>query len=192
VKAIYLEYYGDKNGNKVPDLEEIGVKELKSDGDFRSLECVELLKQADIVVTNPPFSLFREYVAQLMQYNKKFVIVGPRNAITYKEIFKHIRDNELWIGYGFANGNAFFKTPNFKDFAKGVYDEEKGLVKFRNVVWYTNLDLAKRHEEIILYKKYTPEEFPTYDNYNAINVDKVANIPMDWGGGNGCSYYFFG
>lgn len=110
-KAIYLEYAGDKNKNKVPDLNEIGIKHLKGDGDFRSEECVRLLKQADIVVTNPPFSLFREYLAQLMEYNKKFIIIGPLNAITYKEIFKLIKDNKLWLGYGFSGGNAYFKTP---------------------------------------------------------------------------------
>jgi len=180
--AIYLEYYGDKNGNRVPDPEEIGVKPLKGDGDFRSPECVDLLKEADIVVTNPPFSLFREYVAQLMEYDKKFLIIGHQNAITYKEIFQHIKENKLWLGHGFNKGNAFFKTPNIKGFAAGVYDEKTGLVKFRNIVWYTNLDFPKRHEDLILYKYYTPEEYPTYDNYNAINVNKTKDIPQDYEG----------
>jgi len=181
-KAIYLEYYGDKNGNKVPDPAEIGIKHLKGDGDFRSPECIELLKQADIVVTNPPFSLFREYVAQLMEYDKKFIIIGSYNAITYKEIFKYIKENKLWLGYGFKNGNAFFQTPYPKEFAKGVYNEQTGLVKFRNVTWYTNLDINKRHEKLALYKKYNPQEFPKYDNYDAINVNKTSDIPMDYDG----------
>jgi len=183
-KAIYLEYYGDKNGNKVPDLEEIGVKELKSDGDFRSAECIKLLKQADIVVTNPPFSLFREYVAQLMQYNKKFIIIGDQNAITYKEIFKHIKDNKLWTGVT-NGGTKWFAVPDHYDIKtesrKKIENGQKYFSK-GSIIWFTNLDHNKRHEELTLYKKYTPQEFPTYDNYNAINVDKVADIPMDWGG----------
>ena len=110
--AIWLEYDGDKNGNMVPDPEEIGIKPLKGDGDFRSAESIELLKQADIVVTNPPFSLFREYVAQLMEYDKKFIIIGNLNAITYKEIFKLIKEDKLWLGYGFQAGNAYFGVPD--------------------------------------------------------------------------------
>jgi hypothetical protein len=183
-KAIWLEYTGDKNGDKVPNPEEIGINSLKGDGDFRSPESIELLKQADIIVTNPPFSLFREYVAQLIQYDKKFLIVGSLNAITYKEIFKFIKENKLWMGYGFSNGNAYFKTPHLKEFASGVYNEETGLVKFRNVSWYTNIDLLKRHEDLILYKTYygNESEYPIYDNYKAINVNKVADIPVDYKG----------
>ena len=182
--AIWLEYTGDKNGDKVPNPDEIGINHLKGDGDFRSKECIELLKQADIVVTNPPFSLFREYIAQLIEYDKKFVIIGNVNAITYKEVFKLIGENKLWMGYGFANGNAFFKIPidNKRTFADGVFDEKTGLVKFRNVTWFTNLDIAKRHEDLILYKKYTPKEYPKYDNYDAINVDKTKDIPMEYDG----------
>lgn len=181
-KAIYLEYTGDKNKNRVPDPEEIGIRNLKSDGDFRSKECIKLLKQSAIVVTNPPFSLFREYVAQLIEYDKKFVIIGSYNAITYKDIFKLIKENKLWLGYGFSGGNAYFKTPYSKEFANGVYNEETGLVKFRNVTWFTNLDIAKRHEDFKLYKTYNKKEFPTYDNYDAINVDKTKDIPMDYSG----------
>ncbi len=181
-QAIYLEYDGNKNGNHVPDPEEIGIVPLKGDGDFRSEKSIELLKQADIVVTNPPFSLFREYVDQLIKYNKKFIIIGSLNAITYKEIFKFIKENRLWIGYGFKGGNAYFQTSHPKKFAKGVYNEETGLVKFRNVVWFTNLDISKRHEDLILYKKYVPDEYPKYDNYDAINVDKTKDIPMDYKG----------
>lgn len=155
---------------------------LKSDGDFRSRECVELIKQADIVITNPPFSMFREYVAQLMKHEKKFIIIGSKNAITYKEIFKLIKENNIWLGTGFQNGNAFFKIPveNARNFASGVYDEKTGLVKFRNVGWYTNLDHSKRHQNIVLFKHYTPEEYSKFDNYDAINVDKVVDIPIDW------------
>lgn len=181
-KAIYLEYNGDKNANNVPDPEETGIEHLNGDGDFRSKESIDLLKKADIVVTNPPFSLFREYVSQLIEHDKSFVIVGSFNAITYKEIFNLIKENKIWLGYGFKGGNAYFKTTHVKEFAKGVYDEETDLVKFRNVTWYTNLDISKRHEEQILYKKYSPELYPTYDNYNAIEVSKVANIPLDYKG----------
>jgi len=182
-EAIYLEYEGDKNGNNVPDIEEIGIKSLKGDGDFRSEESIELLKQADIVITNPPFSLFREYVAQLIEYDKKFIIIGSFNAITYKEIFRLIKENKMWLGHGFKGGNAYFKTTHSTDdFAKGVYDENTGLVKFRNVVWYTNLDIAKRDEELILYKNYNFQEFPKYDNYEAINISKTKDIPRDYDG----------
>lgn len=181
-QAVYLEYSGDKNQSAVPDAADIGIKALKGDGDFRSPEAVDLLKQADIVVTNPPFSLFREYMAQLMQHDKKFVIIGSLNAITHNDIFKLIRTNRLWLGHGFQAGNAYFAVPNAGDYAKGVYDETTGLVKFRNVAWFTNLDISKRHEDLILYKKYSPEEYPTYDNYDAIEVGKVADIPTDFDG----------
>ena len=157
---------------------------LKGHGDFRSAECIELLKQADIVCTNPPFSLFREYVAQLMKYEKKFIIIGPYNAITYKEIFPLIQFNSLWLGYGFKAGNAFFKIPEDqkREYASGVFNKTTGLVKFRNCTWFTNLDHKKRHEELILFKNYTPEEYPHYDNYDAINVDKTQDIPCDYKG----------
>jgi len=181
-QAIYLEYDGDKNGNNMPDPEEIGRKHLKGDGDFRSAETIELLKQVDIVVTNPPFSLFREYVAQLIEYDKRFIIIGSYNAITYKEIFKLIKENRVWLGYGFKAGNAYFATPHLKEFAKGVYDKDTGLVKFRNVTWFTNLDITKRHEELILYKTYSPQDYLNFDNYDAINVDKTKDIPLDYDG----------
>lgn len=183
-KAVYIIYEGDKNGNRQVDDNELEVKELQGDGDFRSKECIELLKEADIVVTNPPFSLFREYVAQLIEYEKKFLIIGTQNAITYKEIFKLIKENKIWLGNGFRGGNAYFEIPETasRDYAKGVYDEETKLVKFRNCCWFTNLDHKKRHEELILYKNYTPEEYPKYDNYDAIEVKKTAEIPMDYDG----------
>jgi len=180
-QAIYLVYEGDKNDNKVPDPNEIGVKKLKGDGDFRSQECIDLLKQADIVVTNPPFSLFREYVAQLIEYDKKFVIVGHQNAISYKEIFKLIKENKLWLGYGFKGGAAHFINKHYEDYATAG-DHKEGMIRVSGVHWFTNLDITKRHEDLILYKKYTPEEYPTYDNYNAINVDKTKDIPADYDG----------
>jgi hypothetical protein len=191
-QAICLEYVGDKNGNLKPDEEEIGIKPLKGDGDFRSEESIALLKQADIVVTNPPFSLFREYVAQLVEHDKKFLIIGSMNAITYKEIFSLIKENKLWLGNGFTAGNAYFKIPieSSCNYARGVYDEKTGLVKFRNVVWYTNLDIEKRHEELVLHQKYTPEAYPKYDNYNAINVDKIKDIPIDYDGAMGVPITF--
>lgn len=180
-KAIYLEYDGDKNGNSVPDPEEIGIIELKGDGDFRSAESIELLKQADIVVTNPPFSLFREYVAQLIEYDKKFVIVGHQNAITYKDIFKLIKDNNLWLGYGFKGGAGHFINTQYEDYATAG-DHREGMIRVSGVHWFTNLDISKRHEDLILYKPYNEEEYPTYDNYDAINVNKTKDIPMDYSG----------
>lgn len=181
-KAIWLEYNGDKDGNRVPDPEEIGIHEFKGDGDFRSEECIELLKQADVVVTNPPFSLFREYVQQLVQFEKKFIIIGPESAITYKGVFTLIRDGKLWLGHGFANGNAYFRTPFVDSYADGVYDPVTGLVKFRNVEWFTNLEHSKRREELILYKTYNPLFYPKYDNYDAIEVRSLADIPCDFEG----------
>lgn len=188
-KAIYLEYTGDKNGDNTPNADEIGIKHLKGDGDFRSLECVELLKQADIVVTNPPFSLFREYVAQLIEYDKKFVIVGHQNALTYKEIFKLIKENKIWLGYGFSGGAAHFINKHYEDYATAG-DHKDGMIRVSGVVWFTNLEIKKRHEDLILYKKYTPEEYPTYDNYNAINVNVTKDIPCDYNGNMGVPITF--
>lgn len=171
-QAIYLEYEGDKNGNKIPDIEEIGIKHLKSDGDFRSDECIELLKQADIVVTNPPFSLFREYVAQLIEYDKKFLIIGNMNAITYKETFKLIKTNQLWLGASIHSGDREFGVPeDYPLNAASSRIDENGnkFIRVKDVRWFTNLDYKKRHEDLILYKQYNPEEYPKYDNYDAIN-----------------------
>lgn len=189
-RAVYLIYEGDKNGNHIPDDEEIEVLPLKDDGDFRSPECIEFLKEADIIVTNPPFSLFREYVAQLIKYDKKFLIIGPYNAIKYKEIFPLIKSNKLWLGIGFNAGNAYFKVPEPGIYADGVYNEQTGLVKFRNCCWYTNLDHKKRHEELILYKTYSEEEYPTYENYDAIDVSKTAEIPCNYFGKMGVPITF--
>jgi len=166
-QAIHLEYSGDKNGNKVPDPSEIGIKQLKGNGDFRSVECIELLKEADIVVTNPPFSLFRTYLAQLIQYDKKFLILGNINTISYKESFELIKANKLWLGY---NTVRHFKRP------------DGTMYETARTFWYTNLDIKKRHEDIVLYKLYNKEEYPKYDNYDAINVDHTKDIPMDYDG----------
>ena len=188
-RAIYLEYEGKKNQNRIPDREEIEVRHLQGDGDFRSEECIELLKQSDIVVTNPPFSLFREYVAQLIEYEKKFIIIGHQNAITYKEIFKLIKHNQIWLGYGFKGGASHFINPHYKDYATSG-DHREGMIRVSGVTWFTNLDIRKKHEDLIIYKTYTPEEYPTYDNYNAINVDKTKDIPMDYAGAMGVPITF--
>ena len=181
--AIWLEYFGDKNGNRIPDPEEIGIHNLKGDGDFRSKECIELLKQADIVVTNPPFSLFREYVAQLVEYDKKFLIIGNQNVITYKEIFKLIKENKLWLGSSLSF--IAFKVPDYYEEKTTRFWIDENGQKWRsmgNVCWFTNLDIPKRHEDLVLYKQYTPEEYPKYDNYDAINVSKTSDIPQDYDG----------
>jgi hypothetical protein len=190
-QAIYLEYSGDKNGNKIPDPSEIGIKQLKGDGDFRSKESISLLTQADIVVTNPPFSLFREYVAQLIEHDKKFVIIGSQNAVTYKEIFQYFKDNKIWVGYN--SGDMEFKVPDHYEKRETRFRQDEDGQKWRslgNICWFTNLDISKRHEDLILYKTYNPEEYPTYDNYNAINVNKVADIPMDYKGAMGVPITF--
>jgi len=182
-RAIYLEYTGDKNGNNIPDVNEIGIKHLQGDGDFRSKECIELLKQADIVVTNPPFSLFREYVAQLVEYDKKFVIIGNLNALTYRDIFKLVKENKLWFGHSIHSGDREFRVP--ADYplnaASSRIDEEGNkYIRVKGVRWYTNLDFNERHEDLILYKKYNEEEYPKYENFDAINVDVTKDIPVDY------------
>lgn len=178
--SIYIIYEGDKNGNKVPDPREMEVLPLKGDGDFRSEECIELLKEADIVVTNPPFSLFREYVHQLIQYDKKFLIIGHQNAIKYKEIFKLFREDKIWLGYGFKGGASHFYS-KYSDTATAG-DHKEGMIRVSGVVWFTNLEISKKHEEIILYKTYNPEDYPEYDNYKAIEVGETKFIPADYNG----------
>ncbi|NLZ45546.1 MAG: modification methylase [Clostridiales bacterium] len=165
---------------------------LKGDGDFRSEESIKILKEANIVVTNPPFSLFREYVAQLIEYNKKFLILGDQNAITYKEIFKLIKENKLWLGYD-NGGTKWFQVPDDYDITTESRKKIENGVKYFSmgrILWYTNLDTTKRHEDMILYKKYTKEEYPNYSNYNAIEVPKVADIPMDYDGAMGVPITF--
>ena len=192
-KAIWLEYNGTQNATAVPSLEDIGVHHLEGDGDFRSQECIDLLKQADIVVTNPPFSLFREYVAQLMAYRKKFLIIGNMNASTYKEIFPLIKDQKVWYGASIKSGDREFGVPeNYPLTAASSRVDEKGnkFVRIKGVRWYTNLDYRQRHEDLILYRRYSPEVYPKYDNYDAIEVSKTANIPMDWEGEMGVPISF--
>lgn len=183
-EAIYLEYTGDKNGDNIPNPEEIGVISLKGDGDFRSQECIELLKQADIIVTNPPFSLFREYITQLMKYNKSFLILGHQNAIIYKEVFKFIKDNKIWLGIN-NGGTKWFEVKDHYDItteSRKKIENGKKYFSMGSVVWYTNMETAKRHEDLILYKRYSGKEYPKYDNYDAIDVSKVSDIPVDYEG----------
>ena len=187
--AIYLEYDGDKDGSAVPEPDEIGVKPLKGDGDFRSEESIELLKQADIVATNPPFSMFREYVMQLMQHDKKFLILGNKNAVTFSEIFPLIQNNKIWIGHTPMGTEMVFDVT--EEFGKQLLASGRdrkftvvdGVVKARApACWFTNLDFAKRHEDIILYKTLATGDYPAFDNYDAVNVDRVEEIPSDYDG----------
>lgn len=181
-RGIYLEYDGDKKDKRVPDPDEIGIHKLKSDGDFRSEECVALLKQANIVVTNPPFSLFREYVEQLVKDKKQFVIIGNHNAITYREIFTLIKDNKLWLGY--THPEKFVVPDHYELREIRSWRDENGTNwrSFGNACWFTNLDIAKRHEDLTLYKTYETKLYPKYDNYDAIEVSKVADIPENYNG----------
>jgi hypothetical protein len=203
-KAVYCIYDGKGRKDDVVNIpfdefikkNEWGI--LKGNGDFRSKECIELLKQTDIVCTNPPFSLFREYVAQLIAYDKKFVVIGNKNAITYKEIFHLIKENKLWCGYTPMGIDMLFDVP--QEVAEQFVIDKKegsgykivnGVVKGRSQsIWFTNMDHVKRHEELILYKKYTPKEYPKYDNYDAIEVSKVAEIPEDYDGAMGVPITF--
>ncbi len=185
----------DYNGDGAVDLSDVKylllndrntLVKLKGDGDFRSQECIELLKQSDIVVTNPPFSLFREYVAQLIDYNKKFLIIGNINAITYKEIFRHIREGKIWAGYIF-NKTLEFEIPEHYN---GNIRNGKKYGKVPAITWFTNLEIKKRNEEMILYKKYSNEEYPFYYKYDAINVKRVSDIPNDYYGKMGVPITF--
>lgn len=182
-QAVYLEYEGDKDGDRLPGRDEIAVKSLKGDGDFRSAETIELLKQADIVVTNPPFSLFRPYLEQLIEYEKKFLIVGNQNAISYKEIFRLIQSNKVWLGHN--NGDMKFRVPDYYEPRSTRFWVDEDGKKWRslgNACWFTNLDISKRHEDLILYKSYSPEEYPSYVNYDAIDVARYKEIPADYDG----------
>ncbi|MBE6394922.1 MAG: modification methylase [Lentisphaerae bacterium] len=193
----------DENGDGAVDLADVELlirnhkntlTVLNGNGDFRSDECIELLKQADIVVTNPPFSLFREYVAQLVRYDKKFLIIGNVNSITYKEIFPLIKENRLWLGASIHSGDREFAVPDSYPLnAAGCRVDENGkkYIRVKGVRWFTNLDYPQRHEDLDLYKRYTPEEYPKYDNYDAINVDKTSDIPYDYDGVMGVPITFF-
>lgn len=180
---------GDYNGDGAEDLSDVrhllqndkNALSILRTGDFRSPECTALLQEADVVVTNPPFSLFREYIGQLMAYGKKFLIIGNQNAITYKEIFPLIKDNKVWLG--FRSGAQEFVTPQVYE-GNNIYVDADGIrkAKFGNICWFTNLEISKRHEMIDLVCRYSPETYPKYDNYEAIEVSKVADIPRDYDG----------
>lgn len=196
--AIEISEVPDANGDGATDLADVEwllrndaniCRPLKGDheygpGDFRSTECVEYLKSADVVVTNPPFSLFREYIAQIIEYNKKFLVLGNQNAIIYKGVFKFIRDNQMWLGLD-NGGTKWFRVPEGYDITTESRKKvEKGVKYFSmgSVVWFSNLDNLKRHEQLALYRNYDPTDFPKYDNYDAIEVSKVANIPVEYFG----------
>lgn len=189
----------DYNGDGAVDLSDVEyllknkkntLSVLEGDGDFRSQECIELLKEADIVVTNPPFSLFREYVAQLVEFDKKFIIIGNPNSLHYKEIFPLIQNNKIWIGYKSMSSDMLFDVS--KEYAQTLIRTKKegsgykiidGVVKGRaQAIWLTNIDIGKRHEELVLYKKYNPNEYPIYINLKAIDVNKICDIPYDFEG----------
>lgn len=187
-KAVVTTVY-DKTGDGGVDMLDVAelfksgeneLTELEGDGDFRSSECLALMDEADIVVTNPPFSLFREYVATLMEHGKKFIIIGNQNAIKYKEIFPLMLENKMWLGYGFNRNCAHFVSP-YKDTASDL-DHKEGMIRVSGVMWFTNLDIKKRHEEVILVKRYNPEDYPKYDTYDAIEVSKAVDIPCDYAG----------
>jgi hypothetical protein len=216
--AVIVDRVTDENNDGAADIEDVKLFlkrnkanriALKGDdqypgGDFRSSECVDFLKQAEVVVTNPPFSLFREYVAQLVEHGKKFLIIGSKNAITYKEIFPLVKKNKMWVGAGFAKGNAYFGIPanRAREFANGVYDKSTGLVKFRNVGWFTNLDHGRRHEELkcmsmadnLKFSKHREikgkKKYDRYDNYDAIEVPYTDAIPNDYKGAMGVPISF--
>lgn len=178
----------DMNGDGAVDLSDVqyllknnkNILTTLKTGDFRDPECIELLKQSDIVVTNPPFSLFREYIAQLMEYGKKFLIVGHQNAITYKEVFPLIKENKVWLGYGFKGAAAHFFSP-YEDIATAG-DHKQNMIRVSGVTWMTNLEIPKRNEELDLVCHYSPEEYPKYDNYDAVNICKTIDIPCDYDG----------
>jgi len=184
----------DTNADGTADLVDVAhllrnkknvLKVIDGDGDFRSPECVELMRQADIVVTNPPFSLFREFMAQLMELDKKFLIIGNQNAITYKDVFAFIKEDRVWLGQSIQSGDREFRVPDHYPLkAAGYRVDDAGIkyIRVKGVRWFTNLDVPKRHELLTLYRNYTPEEYPRYDNYDAIEVSKTSEIPCDYDG----------
>ena len=199
---IEINEVSDANTDGAVDLTDVefllkngknGITPLQGNGDFRSTECIELLIGADIVVTNPPFSLFREYISQLDEYEKKFIIIANVNAITYKEVFKLFKENKIWLGHSIHSGDREFRVPDYYPLnAAGFRVDEKGMkyIRVKGVRWFTNLDYEERHENIILYRHYTPEEYPKYDNYDAIEVSKTAEIPCDYEGAMGVPITF--
>lgn len=184
-KGVVLIYEGDKNGNRIVEDSEIVTKELEGNGDFRSAECIEFLKEADVVVTNPPFSLFREYVAQLMEYGKKFLVLANNNAITYKEFFPYIKNGQVWLGRTLFTGKMpFFKVPNDYPLENDRFEKRAdGLYKQVNsICWFTNISNDSNRETLVAYKKYDADAYPYYDNYSAIECGRMENIPMDFNG----------
>lgn len=179
-------YNGDKNGNLMPDMDEVEVTELNGNGGFETDECVELLKECDVVVTNPPFSLFRDFLSLLIKYDKKFLIIGNLNSVICKDIFPLVKNNKLWFGVSKTSNGVYFRVP--KDFEYGdTYKFDKicdgvNVARMQSIRWFTNIDNDNRHYPLDLYKKYNPTEFPKYDNYDAINVNKVCDIPLDYDG----------
>jgi len=192
-KAVYLEYNGKQDGGDSSEDELIQIKQFKEDGDFRSAESIKLLQQADVVVTNPPFSLFKEYCAQLIEYKKKFIIIGNMNAVTYKNIFPLIQNNELWYGPSIRSGDREFRVPtNYPLAASGTRKDEHGnkYVRVKGVRWFTNLDFPSRHTDLLLDKSYSPNTNPKYANYDAIEVSKTKDIPYDFDGQMGVPISF--
>lgn len=180
-----LELVEDVNKDGHINKLDIVQTKLKQNGDFRSPECIEILKEADIIVTNPPFSLFREYIAQLFEYDKKFLIIGNINAVKYKEIFPYVMANKVWLGQSIHSGDREFCVPDSYPLkAAGCRIDENGkrYIRVKGVRWFTNLEYKERHEDIILYKKYNEEDYPKYDNYDAIEVSKTSEIPIDYDG----------
>jgi hypothetical protein len=175
-----IEYYGGFDN----DVNVGEIIPLNGNGDFASPECIEILKESDIVVTNPPFSCFRAYIKLLYDYDKKFIILGNQNAVTYKDIFPLIRDNELWYGYSIHSGGVNFQIPDdYEEYSKNVFMKDgHHFINLSGIRWFTNIDHKQRHEKLILWKQYTPEEYPTYDNYDAINVNATKDIPVDYFG----------
>lgn len=192
-KAIVTKVY-DKTGDGGVDMFDVAelfksgenqLDELEGDGDYSSPECLELLKEADIVVTNPPFSKFKEYVATLMEYDKKFIVIGNLNAVTYKEIFPLLKDNKAWIGPSIHSGDRKFYVPDdypLNAAGCGIDDEGRRFIRVKGVRWYTNLDIKQRHETLILAKRFNPELYPVYETFNAIDVGSVSDIPCDYDG----------
>jgi len=183
--AVYLEYTGNKNDGSVPSIEDLDIKQLSGDGDFRSAESVALLKQADIVVTNPPFSLFNEYVAQLVKHKKKFIIIGNMNAVTYTNIFPLIQSNQIWYGPSIRSGDREFRVPEDYPITAAAFridDYGNKYVRVKGVRWFTNLDYPSRHVALALQKMYSPHAYPKYVNFDAIEVGKSKDIPLDYTG----------
>ena len=195
-KAVVTTVY-DKTGDGGVDMLDIAklfesgenqLEELSGDGDFRSEECISILKEVDIVVTNPPFSLFRDYINTIVKYNKKFLVIGHQNAIKYSDIFPLIKENKLWLGYGFQGNVGFFESP-YEDTAVSSHHKE-GLIRVSGVMWFTNMDIKKRHEDMILVKRYDPKVYGKYINYDGIDVSNTNNIPCDYEGKMGVPITF--